>query len=71
MLIYADAGAKQQADAIASLVQTTPGLKPAEELGVATELLILSELAQARAMHGNGMYAEAENILRRLAGYML
>ena len=70
-LIYADIGARAKADQLAQTAQRTPGLSAPESVSISAEVIVRKDLAAAKIAHGGGLYAEAEQILQRLAAYLL
>lgn len=70
-LLYADAGLRGRAGEMTQLSLDTPGLTAAQASELHAELLLRGDLATARALHGLGLYAESEAVLRRLGALLL
>ena len=70
-LMHSEAGLRSKASELAQSAQSTLGLSPGDSVTVNTELLVRGELSTAKVLHGVGLYAESEAILRKLAGYLL
>lgn len=70
-LLHAEAGLRSKASELAQSAQSTFGLSPGDAVTVNAELLVRGDLLTAKVLHGVGLYAESEAILRKLAGYLL
>lgn len=69
-LLKADQGATAQSDKYGQLAQATAGLSAADAVTVSAELIVQRDLANAKTLQAGGRYAEAEQVLQRLAGYL-
>lgn len=70
-LLHSEAGLRAKAAELAQSAQSTLGLSPADAVTVNAELMVRGDLAAAKVLHGVGLYAESEALLRKLAGYLL
>jgi hypothetical protein len=70
-LMHADAGLRVKAAELAAAARSTPGLSPAETTVLNADLIVRTEMAAAKVLHGVGMYAESEAVLRKVGGYLL
>lgn len=69
-LLYTAAGLPGKASQLRSLALATGGLSSADSVTINTDLLVRSDLATAKMLHGLGRYAEAEAVLQRVSGYL-
>ena len=69
-LLYTAAGLPGKSAQLRSLAQATAGLSAADSLTINTDLVVRSDMATAKMLHGLGRYAEAEAILQRVGGYL-
>ena len=69
-LLYTAAGLPGKSAQLRSLAQATTGLSAADSVTINTDLLVRSDMATAKMLHGLGRYAEAEVVLQRIGGYL-
>ena len=69
-LLYTAAGLPGKSAQLRSLAQATTGLSAADSVTINTDLLVRSDMATAKMLHGLGRYAEAEVMLQRIGGYL-
>lgn len=69
-LLYTAAGLPGKASQLRGLAQATAGLSAADSVTINTDLLVRSDMAMAKMLHGLGRYAEAEAVLQRVGGYL-
>ena len=69
-LLHAAAGLPGKSAQLRSLAQATPGLSAADSVAINTDLIVRSDMAMAKMLHGLGRYAEAEAVLQRIGGYL-
>ena len=69
-LLYTAAGLPGKSAQLRSLAQATTGLSAADSVTINTDLLVRSDMATAKMLHGLGRYAEAEAVLQRIGGYL-
>jgi tetratricopeptide (TPR) repeat protein len=70
-LMYADFGARTQADENYQFAVKTKGMTPVESNALQADLITRGEMAAARLLHISGHYSESEAILQRISGYLL
>lgn len=70
-LLHADVGAQDRFVAYRQRAQETQGLTGPESAMVNADLIVSGEIATARQLHGARAYAEAEALIRKVAGYLL
>jgi len=69
-LLYTAAGLPGKASQLRSLAQATTGLSAADSVAINIDLVVRSDMAMAKLLHGLGRYAEAEAVLQRVGGYL-
>ena len=69
-LLYTAAGFSGKSAQLRSLAQATAGLSAADSVAINTDLVVRSDMAMAKMLHGLGRYADAEAVLQRVAGYL-
>ena len=69
-LLYTAAGLPGKSAQLRSLAQATRGLSATESIAINTDLIVRSDLAMAKMLHGLGRYVEAETVLQRIGGYL-
>ncbi len=69
-LLYTAAGLPGKSGQLRSLAQATAGLSAADSVAINTDLVVRSDMATAKMLHGLGRYAEAEAVLQRVGGYL-
>jgi len=69
-LLYTAAGLPGKASQLRSLAQGTTGLSAADSVAINIDLVVRSDMAMAKLLHGLGRYAEAEAVLQRVGGYL-
>lgn len=69
-LLYTAAGLPGKSAQLRSQAQATTGLSAADTVTINTDLLVRSDMATAKMLHGLSRYAEAEAVLQRVGGYL-
>ena len=69
-LLYTAAGLPGKSAQLRSQAQATAGLSVADSVAINSDLLVRSDMATAKMLHGLGRYAEAEAVLQRVGGYL-
>ena len=69
-LLYTAAGLPGKSGQLRSQAQATAGLSSADSVTINSDLLVRSDMATAKMLHGLGRYAEAEAVLQRVGGYL-
>ena len=70
-LMSVDAGQRGKASELADAARASPGLSPGDAVQVNADLIVRSDMAAARVLHGLGLYAESETVLQRVGNYLL
>jgi hypothetical protein len=70
-LLNTEAGLRAKAADLGQKARGSTGLSAEDSVTVSTDLLVRGDLATAKLLHGLGLYAESESVLRELAGYLL
>jgi hypothetical protein len=70
-LMSVDAGQRGRASELADAARASPGLTPGDAVQVNADLIVRSDMAAARVLHGLGLYAESETVLQRVGNYLL
>ena len=70
-LLNTEAGLRAKAADLGQKARGSTGLSAEDSVTVSTDLLVRGDLATAKLLHGLGLYAESETVLRELAGYLL
>lgn len=70
-LLNADAGQRGKASELADAARASPGLSAGDAVQVNADLIVRSDMAAARVLHGLGLYAESETVLQRVGNYLL
>ncbi len=70
-LLNADAGQRGRASELADAARASPGLSAGDAVQVNADLIVRSDMAAARVLHGLGLYAESETVLQRVGNYLL
>jgi hypothetical protein len=70
-LLHADSGMRARAGEYTQLALSTPQLAEAEASELHADLLLRGDMVTARSLHGAGMYADSEAMLRRLGELLL
>ncbi|TWO66955.1 hypothetical protein FN976_25815 [Caenimonas sedimenti] len=70
-LLHADAGMRARAGEYTQLALSTPQLDAAEAMELHADLLLRGDMVTAKSLHGAGLYADAEAMLRRLGELLL
>ena len=69
-LLFGDAGLKDKSNQYNQRVQTAAGLTPQDSATVNANLLVRSDMSEAKFLHEAGLYAESEVVLLRLGSYL-
>ena len=69
-LLTAAAGLPGKSAQLRNLAQATPGLSATDSVAINTDLIVRSDMAMAKMLHGLGRYAEGEVVLQRIGGYL-
>ncbi len=70
-LMSVDAGQRGRASELADAARASPGLGAGDAVQVNADLIVRSDMAAARVLHGLGLYAESETVLQRVGNYLL
>lgn len=70
-LMSVDAGQRGRASELADAARASPGLSAGDAVQVNADLIVRSDMAAARVLHGLGLYAESETVLQRVGNYLL
>lgn len=70
-LMSVDAGQRGRASELADAARASPGLGASDAVQVNADLIVRSDMAAARVLHGLGLYAESETVLQRVGNYLL
>ena len=70
-LLSTETGSRAKAADLSQKARGATGLSAEDSVMVSTDLLVRGDLATAKLLHGLGLYAESESVLRELAGYLL
>ncbi|MBX3654548.1 MAG: hypothetical protein KF686_10215 [Ramlibacter sp.] len=70
-LLNAELGLRSKSSELGQLSQATSGLTPEDSARVTANLIVRTDLANAKVLHGIGLYSDAEAALRRVADYLL
>jgi hypothetical protein len=70
-LMSVDAGQRGKASELADAARASPGLSASDAVQVNADLIVRSDMATARVLHGLGLYAESETVLQRVGNYLL
>lgn len=70
-LMSVDAGQRGKASELADAARASPGLGASDAVQVNADLIVRSDMAAARVLHGLGLYAESETVLQRVGNYLL
>jgi hypothetical protein len=70
-LMSVDAGQRGRASELADTARASPGLSAGDAVQVNADLIVRSDMAAARVLHGLGLYAESETVLQRVGNYLL
>lgn len=69
-LLNAEQGQTARADRYAQLARTSPSLSPADAIAVTADLLMQREVTAAKVQQAGGRFADADQGLRRVGGYL-
>ena len=69
-LLSAAAGLPGKSAQLRILAQATAGLSATDSVAINTDLIVRSDMAMAKMLHGMGRYAEGEAVLQRIGGYL-
>jgi len=70
-LLNADAGFRGRAEDLNQAARATTGLSPGDAALINADLIVRSDMAAAKVLHGIGLYAECEAVVQRLGNYLL